>query len=304
MNIKINENLAVSVTKSVSEDIIIEFCIHFIKHKIKDNYLVKIKKLDTYILKKTTTPTSSEYYFYPINNHFLFFYKDNITEAHITALQKSLINKMISFAPKVMLSQKNYQNLTQCITEGIPYPAHVMSPIRNFSLDMDTIVLYQGDYLDNLSYHLMDDYMNRFDTNVALVSAYEINESRQKNLIENLENFQPKKETYCEIYFYAKVSFKDVAIQPPAPFYVGITFVTLQTFLNHRDNFISSLEEIETIYKLNNFFALKEYHYSKINNVITQIVNSWTEAIPAQYLAKRLANSFDVYLSHPQLIEK
>lgn len=299
MNYTINNELEVSVIKSNPEDGTIKFEVNFIKYGFKDTYGIKLKDIDTYISKKIKRPTKGEYYFYPINNHFLFFYNKKINKEQIDAVERFLINKITALGPTILLTQENNEELNQCISEKRSYSEHLMRPIRDFSLKMDTIALYQGEHLDNLSYSVMRDYMNRSDTIVEITSAYEVNPNRQRSFVETLKNFQPEKEETCEIYIYAKVSFKDIVVNSPSPFYIGITFVTLERLLGNINNFVSNSNISKEIYIFNNFFALKTYNYSKIEYVIKQVVGLWTEAIPAQHLAERLSNSFDIYHSDP-----
>jgi len=307
MNYIINDDVEILIVESNSKNTLesttksqsIKFEINFVKYKFKDTYEIKFLDFDSYIQHKINRPTKEHYYFYPINNFFLYFYKGSITKEQISIVLEDLICKITAFSSKIQLNQEEAEALNKCIDKKKAYPITLMRPIRDFSLKMDTIGLYQGDYLENLCYSTMRDYMNRTDSLTELLYAYEIHSDQSKSFIKDLKNFHPQNKSLCEIYVYAKVSFDAIVTSPPLPIYIGIRLVTLKKMLNSLDNLISSLKIAPTISTFNNFFALKTYDYSKIEYVIKQVVSSWTEAVPPQYLAERLANSFDVYSECP-----
>lgn len=307
MNYIINDNVEIIIVESNSKNTLesttksksIKFKINFVKYNFKDTYEIKILDFDSYVQHKINHPTKEHYYFYPINNFFLYFYKGSIIKEQISIVLEDLIRKITAFSSKIQLNQEEEVELNKCIDEKKAYTATLMRPIRDFSLKMDSIGLYQGDYLENLSYSTMGDYMNRTDVLTELLYAYEIHSDQSKSFIKDLKNFYPKNKSFCEIYVYAKVSFKATVKSPPLPIYIGIKLLTLEKILSSLDNLISSLEIAPTIYTFNNFFALKTYDYSKMEYVIKQVVRLWTEAVPPQYLAERLANSFDIYSKNP-----
>lgn len=290
--------LEVNTSKKLGE-LTINLELNFLKHKFKDVYNIKILNFKSYIDNSINNNHKKYNFFY---QHYLvatFFYKKNIEVKSIEQICEQVKNKITKFYNTSFLSKEMDKELNIAIKENKTYSETIMHPLRDFSLQMDSIALYQGDYLENLSYSVMTDYMNRDDTITSLLYAYEISSNGKKSLIKHLSNFKPKQVDSFEIYFVAKISFKDAVKNPSSDIYIGITFVSLTRFLDNPNNFFSSLEFIPEVYKIRNFFAAKIYNYSKAEELIKRVVATLTEAVPANFLAERLKNSFDVYYSDP-----
>jgi hypothetical protein len=281
------------------EELTINIELNFLKHKFKDIYSIKLLNFNSYIDDSINNNHKKYNYFY---QHYLaatFFHKDGIKVKSIEQICQQIKNKITDFYTSPLLSEEMSKELSIAIKEKKTYSEKIVYPLRNFSLQMDNVALYQGDYLENLSYFVMTDYMNRDDTITNLLYAYEISSNGKKSLIKDLSSFKPKQADFFEIYFFAKISFKETVKDPSADIYIGITFISLTKFLDNPDNFLYSLEFIPEVYKLRNFFAAKIYNYSEAEELIKRVVATLTEAVPAIFLAERLKSSFDVYSSDP-----
>ncbi len=275
---------------------VITIDLHFTKHQFIDTYAIEIYKKSIFI-EENLTRSNQERYFFSFKKYF-FLQEDTISLDTIKLFYDHLLKKIKKFYASPFLNKSTAKELKQAIEAGQAYPSTVMRPIRDFSLKMDTLAWYQGEHLENLSYLIMRDYMDRTDT---ITSIVQISLDSGENILStrNSNNYTPEQTDFCEVYFYAEVKIKASVLATTSPIYVGITFITLNKFLENPDSFLSVPSTGTKLTQQRPFFSMERYDYSKIEASIKQLVAFWTEATPAPALSERLKNSFDVYDVYP-----
>lgn len=303
----ISDELELSIQKveekeklaSTFKEVIIVFELKFLKHKFQDAYSIQFLDFESYVKKSIEKNQKNYHFFFQHDLSATFFFKGDIEQKSIDLVCENLREDIIKYYDYPLLLEDMNEDLMRAIESGEPYSERITQPIRDLSLKIDNIMLYKGDYLENLSYLIMRDYMDRDQVTTNLLYAYEISADNERSLITNLDDFVPKQDDFCEIYIFAKVSFKKSVQNAPLPIYIGITFITLAKFLEDSDNFLSRLGLIPQVYTLRKFFAAKIYDYPKIEELIKRVISTLAEAVPAGFLAERLKKSFDVYSANP-----
>lgn len=203
--------------------------------------------------------------------HDKYLVEDAITAARVQALITYLVEKITSYHTRPFVGAGLMPDLLFREANNLEYTEPMIFHVRNFLVNIDTFVKYDGYCLENYSYDLMRDYMDRFDVNFEITGVAPLSMEGIWRL--GLEPYLPG------------------ATRPVGE---AQLFVVLEDVLwQQRKNLIRSVVGDE-IFEVRKCIICTDYEEAEIHRRVRLLVNGATEAIPAPLFSNHLSMYFDV----------
>lgn len=259
----------------------LDFELIFSKFEITDPYFIELWEVDSFFSERTQRSDQvTSLRFNEYNNHYIYLTKGDISTELISNTIKYLVDEIAKCYTHPFISKDLEEEFIDQKRKKEPYNERTLFHLRNFSIKVDSFIKFDGEFLENYAYQVMNDYMQRGDVKLELTAI------KNASLGKKIRNRELDKIQLIQ----ANLSLPD-SIE--VSHIISLFFISEPILFEVMDELLNPVVSQE-IFKLKKFIVGNRINQESIMDWLETIIPFLTEAIPPALFKDRLQTFFEV----------